>query len=426
MSNRSLLTTFVVFVVLGFFCLCGATGVLLYTNDPNVADLLETPIAAQVVPTFTLDTSGEANPILQQEGDNNTTSLTLSLSDALSIVRAEENVLNAVYEQVSPSVVNINVRTNSNTALGGGVGEGSGFVWDNQGHIVTNNHVIENAEAILVTFSNTTQLPAKVIGRDVDSDLAVIRVEAGPELLHPVVAGDSMNLKVGQRVIAIGNPFGFDRTLTIGVVSALGRTVPGEPSTASSGRFSIPNLVQTDAAINPGNSGGPLLDIEGKVIGVNTLIYSDSGRANSGVGFAVPASKVKAVIPALIAEGVYLTPYLGISSALGDAILTPALAEALNLKNIEHGVLVDTVVKGGPSDKAGLQGSQETITLPSMGRQIGTGGDVITQIDNRRVQKFDDIINYLDTRQVGDVITLSVVRNGETLQIPVTLGSRPT
>jgi len=420
MSNRSLLTTFIVFVVLGFFCLCGAAGILLYTDNPSVAELLETPVVAQVVPTFTLDTSDQANSAPQ--ADNNTTSPVLRPSDALAIVRAEESVLNQVYEQVSPSVVNINVRTNSDPVLGG-VGEGSGFVWDKEGHIVTNNHVIENAEAILVTFSNTTQLSAEVVGRDTDSDLAVIRVEADPELLHPVIAGDSFNLKVGQRVIAIGNPFGFDRTLTIGVVSALGRTIPGEPS--ASGRFSIPNLVQTDAAINPGNSGGPLLDVEGKVIGVNTLIYSNSGRANSGVGFAVPASKVKAVVPALISDGVYLTPYLGISSALGEAILTPTLADLLNLKNIENGVLVDTVVKGGPSDKAGLQGSQQEIIVPSIGRPIKTGGDVITRIDNQLVQEFDNIINYLDTRQVGDIVTLTVVRDGETLQIPVTLGSRP-
>lgn len=422
MSNRSLLTTFVVFVVLAFFCICGAAGILLYTDNPRVAERLETPVVAQVVPTFTLDSSDQANSAPQ--ADNNSTSAVLVPSDALAIVRAEESVLNQVYEQVSPSVVNINVRTNSNsnTALGG-VGEGSGFVWDKEGHIVTNNHVIENAEAILVTFSNTTQLSAEVVGRDIDSDLAVIRVEADPELLHPVVAGDSMNLRVGQRVIAIGNPFGFDRTLTIGVVSALGRTIPGEPS--ASGRFSLPNLVQTDAAINPGNSGGPLLDVEGKVIGVNTLIFSNAARANSGVGFAVPASKVKAVVPALISDGVYLTPYLGISSALGDAILTPALAELLNLKNIENGVLVDTVVKGGPCDKAGLQGSQEEIIVPSIGGRIRTGGDVITRIDNQLVQEFDNIINYLDTRQVGDIVTLTVVRDGETLQIPVTLGSRP-
>lgn len=420
MSNRSLLTTFVVFVVLAFFCLCGAAGILLYNDDPSVAELLETPVVAQVVPTFTLDSSDQTNSALQ--ADNNSTSAVLGPSDALAIVRAEESVLNQVYEQVSPSVVNINVRTNSNAASGG-VGEGSGFVWDKEGHIVTNNHVIQNAEAILVTFSNTTQLSAEVVGRDIDSDLAVIRVEADPELLHPVVAGDSLNLRVGQRVIAIGNPFGFDRTLTIGVVSALGRTIPGEPS--ASGRFSLPNLVQTDAAINPGNSGGPLLDVEGKVIGVNTLIFSNAARANSGVGFAVPASKVKAVVPALISDGVYLTPYLGISSALGDVILTPTLADVLNLKNIENGVLVDTVVKGGPSDKAGVQGSQEEILVPSIGRPIKTGGDVITQIDNQLVQEFDNIINYLDTRQVGDIVTLTIVRDGETLQIPVTLGSRP-
>lgn len=420
MSNRSLLTTFVVFVVLAFFCLCGAAGILLYNDDPSVAELLETPVVAQVVPTFTLDSSDQTNSAPQ--ADNNSTSAVLGPSDALAIVRAEESVLNQVYEQVSPSVVNINVRTNSNAASGG-VGEGSGFVWDKEGHIVTNNHVIQNAEAILVTFSNTTQLSAEVVGRDIDSDLAVIRVEADPELLHPVVAGDSLNLRVGQRVIAIGNPFGFDRTLTIGVVSALGRTIPGEPS--ASGRFSLPNLVQTDAAINPGNSGGPLLDVEGKVIGVNTLIFSNAARANSGVGFAVPASKVKAVVPALISDGVYLTPYLGISSALGDVILTPTLADVLNLKNIENGVLVDTVVKGGPSDKAGVQGSQEEILVPSIGRPIKTGGDVITQIDNQLVQEFDHIINYLDTRQVGDIVTLTIVRDGETLQIPVTLGSRP-
>ena len=418
MSNRNLLATFTLFLVLGLLCLCGATGVLLYTTKSDVAEIFDRPIVIEAVPTFTLDSSDEGNQIKGQDRQ-----LPNFLSDdALSIVRAEEMVLNNVYEQVSPSVVNISISGNSNS-LFAGQGEGSGFVWDKEGHIVTNNHVVAGAETILVTFSNTTQLTAEIVGTDSDSDLAVIRVNADRELLHPITAGDSIDLRVGQRVIAIGNPFGFDRTLTIGVVSALGRTVPGEVS--SRGRYSLPNLVQTDAAINPGNSGGPLLDIEGKLIGVNTLIYASTARANSGVGFAVPVSKVKAVVPSLISDGVYLTPYLGISSALGGGILTPALAEALKLKNIKGGVLVDTVVRNGPSDKAGLKGSEEEIFVAAFGTMIRTGGDVIIRIDDQVVQEFDDIINYLDTRGVGDVVTLTVVRDGEEMKIPVTLGSRP-
>lgn len=422
MDNRSLFISFAIFLLFGLLCVSGAAGVVLYTSNSDLSEIFETPVVVQAVPTFTLEEPPESNLILQNQEDTSAGSAFFVPDDALSIVRAEEQVLNNVYETVSPSVVNISVSGNRDS-LFGAEGEGSGFVWDKEGHIVTNNHVVAGAETILVTFSDTTQLTAEIVGTDSDSDLAVIRVDADPHLLSPVTTADNTQLRVGQRVIAIGNPFGFDRTLTIGVVSALRRTVPGQ--TGPTGTFSLPNLVQTDAAINPGNSGGPLLDIEGKVIGVNTLIFSSNARANSGVGFAVPVNKVKAVVPSLISDGVYLTPYLGISSQLSDLNLTPALAEALELENVKSGVLVDSVMPGGPSDQAGLQGSQRQIDVPSLGPRMRTGGDVIIEIDDHIVQQFDDIINYLDTRQVDDIVTLTVIRDGEPLEIPVTLGARP-
>lgn len=423
MGNRGLFAFVIGFFLIALLCLCGAGGVLLSGRGGESALLptgrLVLPGSApeQAVATGVPSTSEAA-----EERGPAPTAIALP-ADALALVRAEEELLNRVYEALSPSVVNISVSGNENSVFGE-QGEGSGFVWDKEGHIVTNNHVVENAETILVTFSDTTQLTAEIVGTDPDSDLAVIRVEADPEFLQPVATGDSAALRVGQRVIAIGNPFGFDRTLTLGVVSALGRTVPSEIGQTTGGNFSIPNLVQTDAAINPGNSGGPLLDIEGRVIGVNTLIYSTTGRANSGVGFAIPVNKVEAVVPELIAKGIYETPYLGISSPR-DLVLTPRLAELLELENVSGGVLVDLVVPEGPSDDAGVRGSERELEVAELGGTVRSGGDVIVGIDGQLVRQFDDVINYLDTRRVGDVITLSIIRDGEPLELPVTLGARP-
>lgn len=424
MNSRSILPILSGFLAMIFLCAC-VVGILIFTMDETevagLQDVLEQPSVAVEgelsTPMPTPDIK-LAEPIVAGESESPLLPRTI---DGLAIVRAEEEVFNRVYEHVSPGVVNIRVRSESQDFLPE-EGEGSGFVWDKEGHIVTNNHVVENAANIWVTFSDTTQATAEIVGTNPDSDLAVIRVNVDPDLLRPVLPADSAALRVGQRVIAIGNPFGFDRTLTIGVVSALGRTVPGQMS--EQGRFSLPNLVQTDAAINPGNSGGPLLDIEGRVIGVNTLIFSSTPQANSGVGFAVPVNKVKAVIPALIQDGIYKTPYLGISSA-SDLVLTPKIAEELGLQNVTSGILIDNIVPGGPSHKADLRGSEQEIEVSSLQRVMRTGGDVITKIDEQVVQQFDDLINYLDTQNVGDVVTLTIIRNGEELQVPVTLGARP-
>jgi S1-C subfamily serine protease len=334
----------------------------------------------------------------------------------------EEQLLADIYERVNPSVVNIRVVKRATLEQPFGFefpdeffqeGAGSGFVWDREGHIVTNNHVVEGAEELEVTFWDDTAFSAQVVGTDPDSDLAVIQVEADPALLQPVTPGDSDGLKVGQRVIAIGNPFGQTGSMTTGIISALGRTIP----TASSS-FAIPEMIQTDAAINPGNSGGPLLDSEGRVIGVNTLILSSSGSF-SGLGFAVPVDIIKRVVPALIEEGEVLYPWLGISGTK----LTPDIVEAMDLQ-VQQGALVIEVVADGPADEAGLQGSDEQTEV--FGRPIPIGGDVITAIDGRPVKSIDDIVTYLvKEKRPGETVTLTIIQEGQEQRTEVTLGQRP-
>lgn len=416
MNSRALLLVVSGLLVMGLVCLVGVGGLVLVANSgvlPERSGVMlqesepktDQPVLSQtstqsVIPTF-------GDPIDLPD-------------DALDIIRAEEEVLGAIYYNSVPSVVNIRVGGVENDFLGQ-AGEGSGFVWDTDGHIVTNNHVVENALSIVVTFADSTQAIAEVIGTDSDSDLAVIKVDVAPEMLRPVMVGNSSALRVGQRVIAIGNPFGFDNTMTAGVISAIGRTIPGQLNEL--GTFSLPNMIQTDAAINPGNSGGPLFDIEGRVIGVNTLIYSGTPGANSGVGFAIPIDKVSTVVPSLITEGIFETPYLGIMSGR-DLILNAELAQLLDLENVTYGILVTEVIPGGPSDEAGIRGSNREIEVPELGGPVITGGDVITAIDDVRTEQFDDLINYLDTRRAGDVVTLTIIRDGEEQQVPVTLGSR--
>jgi len=327
--------------------------------------------------------------------------------EPLAAAYAEEQLLIELYERVSPSVVHIAVMTDGP----GEGGTGSGFVLDTEGHIVTNNHVVEDAERIIVRFADDTSAEAKVIGTDPDSDLAVIQVDVSSNLLRPVELGDSDALRVGQRAIAIGNPFGFEQTMTSGIVSALGRVVRQESG------FSLPRLIQTDAAINPGNSGGPLLDSGGRVIGVNTLIFSRSG-SNSGVGFAVPVNTVRRVVPSLIATGRYADPWLGITGMS----VTPLLAEALDLP-VEQGVLVQVVVDDGPADKAGLQDSDREVEFE--GALLDTGGDIIVAIDDAAVQDMDDLIVYLADTTVGQTVTLTVLRDGAEQRVKVMLEERP-
>jgi 2-alkenal reductase len=328
--------------------------------------------------------------------------------DPLALAYAEEQLFIELYERVSPSVVYVAVTTSGLT----GSGSGSGFVWDTEGHIVTNNHVVERASHIEVRFADDTTAEAKVVGRDPDNDLAVIKVDVPASRLHPVELGDSDALRVGQWTIAIGNPFGFEQTMTTGIVSGLGRMVRQESG------FSLPQLIQTDAAINPGNSGGPLLDSHGRVIGVTTLIFSNSGT-NAGVGFAVPVNTVKRVVPSLMTAGRYADPWLGIQ---GTGITSP-LAKSLNLP-VEQGVLVQTVVQGGPAAKAGLRGGDRQVSFE--GTFVTAGGDVITAIDGVAMKDMDDLIVYLaDHTSVGQKVTLTVLRNGVKRTIEVTLRERP-
>jgi S1-C subfamily serine protease len=333
-------------------------------------------------------------------------------------VDAEEQLLINIYERVNPAVVNINVAANLFGDLSD-FGAGSGFVIDKEGHIVTNNHVVEGADQLRITFSDGAVAAAEIVARDEDSDLAVIKVDVNPDRLVPLELGDSSSLRVGQRVVAIGNPWDLGGTMTVGIVSALGRTLPGRV-TPELGRYSIPDLIQTDAAINPGNSGGPLVDSHGLVVGVNSAIRSES-NSNSGVGFAVPVDIVKRVVPALISEGRYRYPYLGITA--NPEVTVGDLVEELDLP-VQRGVMVAEVTQGQPAERAGLRGGTDRIDF--FGRPVVVGGDIILTIDDYELRDFDDLIAYLVREtSVGQEVVLTILRGDETLQVPLTLGERP-
>lgn len=363
--------------------------------EPTPLASPSTPSSSAVVPT--------ATPLSDEE---------------LAEVDAQDALLINLYERVNPAVVYIEVLLEQ----GGGVrplGSGSGFIVDQEGHIVTNSHVVENADALQVTFyDGTVTHGAEVVGRDSYSDIAVIKVDVPSERLRPLELGDSDELKVGQRVVAIGNPFGLQGTMTAGVVSAVGRTLTSQ--ILQGGAFSNPEIIQTDASINPGNSGGPLLDSRGRVVGVNTAIRSATGL-NAGVGFAVPVNTVKRIMPDLIEKGVYDYPYLGITS---DRNFTVAeLAEPLGLP-VDQGVLVAEVQPGTAAAEAGLQGGDREVEV--MGQSLVAGGDIIIAIDGEELWTFDDLVAYLvsDT-EVGQEVTLTVIRGEEQMEVSVTLGKRP-
>ena len=296
-------------------------------------------------------------------------------------------------------------------------GQGSGFVWDLEGHIVTNAHVVEGANQVQVTFSDGAVAIAEVVGEDLDSDLAVIKIDPAGFNLLPVKTGNLDEMAVGMRVAAIGNPFGLDGTLTSGIISAIGRSI------SSLSQFNIPEAIQTDAAINPGNSGGPLFNEKGEVIGVNAQIRSESG-SNSGVGFAIPITIVGRVVPALIGEGSYEHSYIGISGTT----FTPACAGDLDLPLNVRGAYVNSVQSGTPAARAGLRGGNtpSNTTLISI-CPTEAGGDLITAINDSPVIRFDDLLIYLERyTSPGDTVVLTVLRDGETLDLDVTLIARPS
>ena len=368
------------------------------------------------------------------------------------LLAAYQQTLENVYQQVGPSVVNIRVvESQSASALDSNQlpsipgmpffnnpngnqnspnspqspnipsaqALGSGFVWDQAGHIVTNNHVVSGAQKIEVTFSDGRSVPATLVGADPDSDLAVIKVNVSANQLTPVQIADSNQVKVGQMAIAIGNPFGLEGTMTVGIVSALGRTLPAGESQTNSPSYSIPDIIQTDAPINPGNSGGVLLDSNGQLIGVTAAIESTS-NANAGIGFVIPSAIVKQVIPALITNGKFEHPWIGISGTT----LTPDLATAMNLSSDQRGALVADVMQGSPAEKAGLQGSTKSVTID--GRDINVGGDVITAVNGAPISTMDELIAYLaSSTNIGQKITFTILRNGKEITVDLTLAARP-
>jgi 2-alkenal reductase len=329
----------------------------------------------------------------------------------------QQDTLTNIYEQANPGVVSIRVLSQE----GGGLG--SGFVIDEDGHIITNYHVVRGAEDLEIAFSNGYKTRGQVLGTDSDSDIAVIKVDVPAEQLNPLPLGDSNQIKVGQIVIAIGNPLGYDGTMTTGVISSVGRTLESLHEAPGGNFFTAGDIIQTDAAINPGNSGGPLLNLNGEVIGVNFAIESNSidlsgNPINSGIGFAVSINIVKRVVPELIANGSYDYPYMGITSL---PEVTIYLQEALDLPQTS-GVYVLEVTPRSPADEAGIKAGDSSSELPG----YYAGGDLITAVDGLEVRDFSDMITYiLNNTSPGDVVTFTVLRNGQEIQLDLTLGKRP-
>jgi len=327
--------------------------------------------------------------------------------------KLSENTLSLteIFERSEFGVVSISVTKSSE--FEGSNGVGSGFVFDKKGHIITNNHVVENAKKISVTFVDGLSYNAHLVGTDLYADIAVIKLDASLEKLYPLPIGDSSKLQVGEQISAIGNPFGLSGSMTSGIVSQLGRLLPIQGTF-----FSIPDVIQTDTAINPGNSGGPLLNMNAEVVGINTAIYSSDGSF-SGVGFSIPSNVVLKIVPTLITEGEFQHPWVGISSAN----ISTDLAELLKLDDAK-GVLIMTVVKDSPADKAGLIGSSETATLDEI--EYTVGGDIILSADGKELRQIDDLLIHLQReKNVGDTINLEILRDGKTIDIVLTLEKRP-
>ena len=348
-----------------------------------------------------------------------TESTLASKSKSISL-STQSHSLNTIFKQVENSVVQITskIPINNNTMnsrLQNATALGSGFVYDKQGHIITNNHVLGGAKIVDVTFVDGNRYTAKVVGTDAYSDIAVVQIDNITQSLKPLLIGNSSKLEVGDPVIAVGNPFGLSDTRTIGIVSQIGRLLPSPQF-----GFSIPDAIQTDAQINPGNSGGPLLNIQGKIIGINTAGISASELGGfTGVGFAIPSNTVMRIVSVLIEKGYYAHPYIGVTSTT----LTSDLAETINatLPTNFKGVYVDQIKKNGPADKAGIHGS--IIDQYS----IKHGGDIITAVDGRIVTRSEDLISYIDShKSVGDSVIFTVHRNGYILNLKTTLAARPS
>jgi S1-C subfamily serine protease len=420
MNKKVFISSFVIIAMMMLSACSGVAAALSSTGNP-VAQVAAT---ATAVPS----TSGSGT-------SSNASTTTVSPVIAVpQVVSQYQSTLESIYTAISPEVVTINVTAPSSSGFSNIPGFtnqsqqvsqalGSGFIWDTNGDIVTNDHVVSGATSIDVTFSNGMTVPATVVGEDPYSDLAVIKVTGVPaSLLKPVTMSNSASVQVGELAIAIGNPYGLLESMTVGIVSGVGRDIPNSNlSTSSSGAsYSIPDVIQTDAAINPGNSGGVLVNDQGEVIGVTYSLESASG-SSSGIGFAIPSEIVTRVVPSLISSGSYAHPYLGISGT----DMTPDIAKAMNLPSDTRGALVEQVVTGGPAAKAGLQASTTVVTIN--GVQGTVGGDVITAINGNAITSMSSLITYLELNtQAGQSVSLTIIRNGQTQNVQLTLGTRPS
>ena len=330
-----------------------------------------------------------------------------TVGEVTEIERSYEYSLIDIFEKSEASIVQVSVVRGESDG-----GMGSGFVYSDEGYVITNQHVVQDAERVMITFLDGEAYIGNVIGTDRDLDIAVVKVEPTNTYLQPIKIGDSSKLKVGEKIAAIGNPFGLSGSMTSGIVSQMGRLLPQETG------YSIPDVIQTDAAINPGNSGGPLINMKGEVVGINTAIQSATGEF-SGIGFAVPANTVKKVVPVLIQDGEFKHPWMGISGTDVD----PELAEVRGL-NSSKGFLVVSVIEGSPAETAGLLGVTET--KETDGREFALDGDIILSIDGETVRKISDILVHLQReKSVGDEMVLSVNRGGEILELTMVLEERP-
>jgi len=352
--------------------------------------------------SFNSITNNDSGELIVTNGDYGET-----VGEVTGIERSYEYSLIDIFEKSEASIVQVSVVRGESDG-----GMGSGFVYSDEGYVITNQHVVQDAERVMITFLDGEAYIGNVIGTDRDLDIAVVKVEPTNTYLQPIKIGDSSKLKVGEKIAAIGNPFGLSGSMTSGIVSQMGRLLPQETG------YSIPDVIQTDAAINPGNSGGPLINMKGEVVGINTAIQSATGEF-SGIGFAVPANTVKKVVPVLIQDGEFKHPWMGISGTDVD----PELAEVRGL-NSSKGFLVVSVIEGSPAETAGLLGVTET--RETDGREFALDGDIILSIDGETVRKISDILVHLQReKSVGDEMVLSVNRGGEILELTMVLEERP-
>jgi S1-C subfamily serine protease len=402
-------TGLILVLAFGALCLILAIIVVPFAIAPNLLNQIFSSDSEQLVPV-SLEVQEEPIPTLTLQPQVVEAQPTPLPEQVESLAGLEEISFENLYDQVSPGVVSIRVIVEQSGMVGEAAG--SGFVLDQEGHIITNNHVVSGATLVSVIFHDGHEARAEIVGTDVDSDLAVIKVDELPANVYPITVGDSDQVDVGEWVIAIGNPFGQQSSMTVGIVSAVGRMLPTGVTP-----FSIPQAIQTDAAINPGNSGGPLLNLRGEVIGVNAQIAASGTGTNSGVGFAIPSNIVRLVAPVLIERGAYQWPWLGVEGT--DVSLSISMANGLDS---QLGAYINGVVEEGPAERAGMRGTSGTTQVEGLTAPVG--GDVVVEADGRAINFFSDLLVVVAFKNPGDTIELTVLRDGVRQQIQVELAPR--